>query len=550
MVTQIAGSVTVGTGTGASEGDINLNDPGVDDDFGKALNAALLRGKSVVVLPGTYTAKSKATIDGATKVQIRGVGNPVVNVDATNTGAVSILDINSNVGCKVNGIEFVTDTWVANQTMIAIDPSSGTTALAHDVSECVFTANNTTAAGFSAGNEMSFVKVTNGHFCVVGSNWVYPSIGVTPFKGATGNGNKWVANNMGNTFNVGLPEITDGQRRAAYRLIDLDREEFGIVAHNCAYAIGLITPGLEAYQLTTGIYYQGPTSGTEESGHMTFDNNRFYNCAASTGNFIHLRGTKWPKITNNYFCFNSVADTAGTGFVKIEGAEGATGLPSTDITFVGNHAHNPGGNTTRACSALYLRNVDGVFVGANHFNEMYCEQAIMADCSAGLRQTLTITAAAADNSLTRSAGSFISDGYAVGQVLWIGGMSTNGASFTVRITEVTSATKIKVAGHTLVNEAAVAGTSVNICSVSNMFVEGNSFKWPVQTPASKRVPVLRLGTTGEFANYHFGVNASQNATADYDGTAAVGLYLPTKGIWNTAALVETASAIGVSSRFM
>ena len=89
----ISGAVTLGTGSGASNGDVNVTD--YNDDFGMAMNAALRRGRVVCVLPGIYSAKTAATIT-ASGVHVFGFGRPSVAVDATNVSTPAVFNIDSD----------------------------------------------------------------------------------------------------------------------------------------------------------------------------------------------------------------------------------------------------------------------------------------------------------------------------------------------------------------------------------------------------------------------------------------------------------------------
>lgn len=75
-------------------------------------------------------------------------------------------------------------------------------------------------------------------------------------------------------------------------------------------------------------------------------------------------------------------------------------------------------------------------------------------------QSLTITAASADNSLVRSAGDWAADGYLAGRWIRVKGLTTNGAEFRCRIASHSSATKIIVDNKTLVNEGPTAAMEV------------------------------------------------------------------------------------------
>ncbi|HZL99390.1 MAG TPA: phage tail tube protein [Planctomycetota bacterium] len=75
-------------------------------------------------------------------------------------------------------------------------------------------------------------------------------------------------------------------------------------------------------------------------------------------------------------------------------------------------------------------------------------------------QSLTITAASADNSLVRSAGNWASDGYVAGRWIRVKGLTGNGAEFYCRITSHSSATKIIVDHVTLVNEGPTGSIEV------------------------------------------------------------------------------------------
>ena len=380
----ISGAVTLGTGSGASNGDVNVTD--YNDDFGMAMNAALRRGRVVCVLPGNYTAKTAATI-AASSVHVFGFGRPSVAVNAANVSTPAVFNIDSDNEVVIEGITFTRDVWVASQVLIDIAPATGTTALNHVVRDCVFTNSNITATGFSDGNEMLDILVTNGAGCEVTDNTFYPGIGVSNVKLVTGNMNIISGNKFRNTLNSGIAELPTTARRAVHRTIHLDNEEWTQIVNNYWWALGIAEtnpPGVfDGYRVTNLIYYQGPTGGTEERGHLVIRGNTMAVCTTQTTAWIQIRGCDWAQIEGNFLCFNPLADTIGTGFIVIEGSSGKTGDDSTNITIQANHIHNPGGTSTRQCSAVYIRKATDVKVLANDFNELYCEQAVHVDSSVG-----------------------------------------------------------------------------------------------------------------------------------------------------------------------
>lgn len=94
-------------------------------------------------------------------------------------------------------------------------------------------------------------------------------------------------------------------------------------------------------------------------------------------------------------------------------------------------------------------------------HNMEVEECLNSAISSTIALTgLTLTAAASDNSLTRSAGSWISDGILAGGIYDFGGLSTN-ALGRLRVVSVESATKIIVAGATLTNEGPTGSCTVS-----------------------------------------------------------------------------------------
>ena len=210
--------------------------------------------------------------------------------------------------------------WVASQVLIDIAPATGTTALNHVVRDCVFTNNNITATGFSDGNEMLDILVTNGAGCEVTDNTFYPGIGVSNVKLVTGNMNIISGNKFRNTLNSGIAELPTTARRAVHRTIHLDNEEWTQITNNYWWALGIADPNAlyDGYRVTNLIYYQGPTGGTEERGHLVIRGNTMALCTSKTTAWIQIRGCDWAQIEGNFFCFNPLADTIGTGFIVIE----------------------------------------------------------------------------------------------------------------------------------------------------------------------------------------------------------------------------------------
>ncbi len=123
-----------------------------------------------------------------------------------------------------------------------------------------------------------------------------------------------------------------------------------------------------------------------------------------------------------------------------------------------------------------------------HDDEM--ADAMLSTSTGGISLTgLTLTAAASDNSLTRSAGNWTSDGVVVGAFYQFGGLSTN-STVRARVVTVSSATKIilDTANVTLVDEG------------------------PVGSCTAKTTSYLRMGTTARnvhFEELHAGISSTE-----------------------------------------
>jgi len=512
------GGITIGDGV-TTEGTYNGQ---TQAPFVSAVAAAIASGFPIVVLPGSYTFTEPVEIAGP--IDMRGFGEVLITVN--HTESVGVFDVTANSGVLIDGIKIISSTFVASQEHIKIRPLSGTTSLGHKIRNNTITFNHFVASGFSAGtgNEMRGISLTRGMGCDIANNWIYPSLGSTGIYGTLGSRNHYHNNHVTNLVNANLPNTSDASRRAAYRGIHLKDEGSLFLYSNDVANLGLIAAGTD-YQITNAIYieFSDVSPLVDELGHIKVYDNTVEDCLSSTDSVCVVRGARWGQLDNNFNCFNGIADTHGTGHWKIEGANGATGFPSRNITFR-NHVHNPGGLSTRQCSGLYLRNCDGIRVIASDFNELYCEQAIEVDCSTGVTQSsLTLTFAAADNSITRSTGSWDAS-IVAGSRIRVTGASTNGSDFMVTVASVSSSTKLIAYGQTLVNESSVAGCAVQTVSVSNLTVAATNFTWPSDTPSAKRVPVLRTGTSGAFHNFNYDAASCtrENSTAAYDGTAASG----------------------------
>ena len=99
------------------------------------------------------------------------------------------------------------------------------------------------------------------------------------------------------------------------------------------------------------------------------------------------------------------------------------------------------------------KNADDLFLMALMASEADTWAAVVV-------QTLTLTAASADNSIVRSAGDWAADGYLAGRWIRVKGLTTNGTEFRCRIASHSSATKIIVDHITLVNEGPTASCEV------------------------------------------------------------------------------------------
>lgn len=375
-----SGIVTIGTGAGESLGDVNVSDAGMNGDIGKALTTAALRGKIIYILPGAYTAKTAATIS-AVGVQVIGIGTPTIEVPTTNTSSVAVLNIESLNGVCVTGLSISWSAFVASQIMVNCSPATGTVQVATEIVGNTFTANNQTATGFVGGtNEMVAISVSGGSEVLISKNRFYPSLGLTCIKAADGYGTVVKDNVISNVTNVFFPDITDLQRRPMWRGIHMQDEAGFTLDSNSIRNCGMIAFGT-TYQIDSAIYIDNADvpSTTEELGHIIIQDNRIENCHSSTNCMMVLRGTRFVSINGNWFCFNGVAATKGTGFLKIEGATGKTGEISNKVSVTGNHFHNAG---TSAAAAIYLRRCTTVSIKANDFFELHSDQAIYLDSSA------------------------------------------------------------------------------------------------------------------------------------------------------------------------
>ena len=515
------GGITIGDGV-TTEGTYNGQ---TQAPFVSAVAAAIASGFPIVVLPGSYTFTEPVEIAGP--IDMRGFGHPQITVN--HTESVGVFDVTANSDVLIDGFKIVSETFVAGQEHIKIRPLSGVTALGHKIRDNAFAFSHQNAAAFVAGsgNEMRGISLTRGMGCDIANNWIYPSLGVTGIYGTLGSRNHYHNNHITNAANYNLPETSDSSRRAAYRGIHLKDEGSLFLYDNDIANLGLINlnPIYDEYRLTNAIYieFSDIAPSVNEYGHIKVYGNTVEDCLSPTDALCVVRGARWGQLDNNFNCFNGLADTHGTGHWKIEGANGATGYPSQNITFR-NHVHNPGGVSTRQCSGLYLRNCDGIRVIASDFNELHCEQAIEVDCSTGVTQSsLTLTFAAADNSITRATGSWDAS-IVAGSRIRVTGASTNGSDFMVTVASVSSSTKLIAYGQTLVNESSVAGCAVQTVSVSNLTIAATNFTWPSDTPSAKRVPLLRTGTAGAYPNFIYDAASCtrENSTAAYDGTAASG----------------------------
>ncbi len=371
--------ITVGDGA-CSIGDYNATDAVFDGDFGKLLTHAAARGKPVAVLPGIYNAKTCGTISYS-GIQIVGIGNPEVRIPTTNTSSPAVISIESLNDVKVTGIKFSWDAFVASQVVIAASPSVGTTQLAIAIEENTFTAGNAVASGFVGGtNEMIAVSLTNSAYSVVRRNRFYPSIGLTCVKATDGYGNTVSENIFSAQANIFFPTIGNEGRRPMWRGVHLQDEAGWTVENNKFRNLGLTGYGAD-YYVSSCVYVDNAdvASSTEELGHGIMQNNRIEDCLSSTDCLVVLRGVRWANIVGNWWCFNGVAATRGTGFLKIEGATGKTGEVSYKVSVTGCHFHNPG---TTDAAAIYIRRSTSVSIKACDFFELQTKQAIFIDSSA------------------------------------------------------------------------------------------------------------------------------------------------------------------------
>ena len=338
------GVVTVGTGTGASNGQYNASDYG--GDFGAALSAAVNTCRYVMVLPGLYTQSSVPTIAGD-DIQIEGKGSPKITLTSTaSTRAATITG--SRV--KISGLWYTSATFVASSTFFNVTGN-----------ECSFDDNYWTCSATDGSNSTPMWYVTMG----TTSQGVWnPRITRNRFHSAKGVGFAHVAGSpdSGTTTGSGLVFAgnhlgVDGTTTPEKFYCGLWMDSAGecVVTGNRAHGLGDGTDkGYSLYLFTT-------SDAQSEAQHCTFTGNS--NELITSQHVFRGDGCRFLVMTGNQFG-RMGGNGASEGTIHLTDNTG-TGTDGGDINISANNFHNA---STSAGRTIWIEDVDTVVIDNNTFS--------------------------------------------------------------------------------------------------------------------------------------------------------------------------------------
>lgn len=384
---QVVGPIYIGTGADGSRGHINPNVAG-RDSFHDALNAAANFARSVGhrirvdVLPGEYTNRGPVDLSNA-PIELRmSRGARIVQRDLGSQFMIRLTGTES----ELEGGTFISETFVAGQRHILVEPDSGSVmnrAIVRKTQGIFLDSDPDNAASPYDDTDGTTKDATSMvHLDVsVSSNGIYEDCLVIPNRGVIG---YRLQNGLHNTIrNLDLanegafffPIVFDEARRACRIGWDIYGET-GLTIEN-GYMRNLGTLLNADTQLEHAVRHRYPNvaSTTYEYGHFQAKGCRLLDCLSPNATW-YTEGMRWGSYKDLNFCFNGIASAAGSGFMAFVNAGANHIVRDIDIS---GHFHNWG---TSGAAAIYIKGGANFNLLDVHFAEANSEAAIVVDSQA------------------------------------------------------------------------------------------------------------------------------------------------------------------------
>lgn len=349
------------------------------------IEAAFARSLHVHLLPGLYPPFQAAVTlpDGAVLT-----ASPGAILQPATSGSVLMF---SGAGrARLSGFQVLISTWVASAKVMSFTVGSKD-VLIQDV---LFDCETHTQGGNAALQALGYI--TNATPGVVTGSTSTPMVlidfnrtlrktverctflpcwAITCIKSTSGNAYSFRHNQFTNDLEAGIGGTQIAIPRLAYRLIDIEGDEWGSIFDNRCWAIG--DPEVSGIAFFTGgprlldaVYRLNGSAATtsDENGHSHVQANRIELCAVKKA--IRIQGYVSTTVLGNLIGYGgNVATALGEAAIVLDCRDGDTGSPVTadlcsDATIVGNDIHNQGADNT-AAAHIHLQYCDSPFIGEN-----------------------------------------------------------------------------------------------------------------------------------------------------------------------------------------
>lgn len=297
-MTTYKGTVSIGTGTGESDGDVNVSDYG---SAVAAAKAALGRSRRVVFLPGTYTLGSYIPIQGE-DVTIEAYGAEFVP-QATGTSNGSVFDVTGD-GFRLLGGKINPSVFVDSQYAIYLNDA--------DWSQIQDVTYESGLSPSSYSTPMHFIRGSGaGNVRIVNAN-VLPGKGIMCFSFRNCPNATIVEPNVG--------EVWSGTPRYCHQIYDFNDSTHPRIVGGHIYALG------DTSNKLSFILRQYNTSASEH--HLKMEGGYYESIAVSRGfqveggrhaRFEGLEVASFTDTDVGVFCaIGSTGDTSGTAMNEFE----------------------------------------------------------------------------------------------------------------------------------------------------------------------------------------------------------------------------------------
>lgn len=397
------GILTVGTGV-ASQSAVNSGGNLVASQFiapngvaatNELIEAAFARSLHVHLLPGLYPPFQAAVTlpDGAVLT-----ASPGAILQPATSGSVLMF---SGAGrARLSGFQVLISTWVASAKVMSFTVGSKD-VLIQDV---LFDCETHTQGGNAVLQALGYI--TNATPGVVTGSTSTPMVlidfnrtlrktverctflpcwAITCIKSTSGNGYSFRHNHFTNDLEAGIGGTQIAVPRLAYRLIDVEGDEWGSIFDNRCWAIG--DPEVSGVAFFTGgprlldaVFRLNGSAATtvDENGHSHIQANRIELCASKKA--IRIQGYVSTTVLGNLMGYGgNVSTSLGEAGIVLDCRDGDTGAPVTadlasDVTIVGNDLHNISNfldvsptKPDEAGSFIHLQYCDSPMISGNRF---------------------------------------------------------------------------------------------------------------------------------------------------------------------------------------